>query len=862
MSGPIGGHGPDFFNEVFGSRLSSVDRVTGLMIETLRGSCTNAEITRLAFDAKFSEESPIEVAISSILERAPIESVQGYLKRRLDELNTIDPATAWPEVKEVIELAKRLGCFFKNLKLNELNPDLVAKISEEIVNLAILENVLKHSITAEEIDPEVITEIFLIMAAEEDFSVLRSLFQKIPQEKITEAVCLALVSKDWEAYEHLPQEKMTEAICLAGVRKNWRAITVIPKEKMTEAACIAAVNQYYQVIKMIPEEKMTEAVCIAAVQKDLAAIEWIPEEKMTDVVCLAAVMQHPSAIYYLPKDKQTEALCLAAVKQNGGALLFIEEDKRTEAVCLAALKQSSGCFRLVPPQKENGPVLECLKPIFCEKVKADPKIALLQPLLLGDPDFISAFFKADISSLDPNSLKELQDRIGEACQDNQELLRFIPDEYKELKPVAPSHFPRRIGSEIKAISSTSPEGASIDSLFLKLLSYAEIAKPDSLDSISQAAERIAFNIPFLGTPKAEEKQILDAWYEQIKLLLTRLDSVIDPDPSKDTEVKEDLIEAFGVCGGGWQAHFEQMNSKLVAFRGASPKAMLGIVVKRLIDEIVNEIHIEYSASIGKNLNVHDLNVIRNILKDYLPEVVLPDHLGHINWPAKQVKHKFLQRFTGENIIKEILSEYQKEDSALKEALATLYQEEIFQGCDSSMEIDRKIGEQRDRLEFLLEEFPSKLESYNAIISKIKEEDRAAVIQHFNQIGGSAAMLKAKIRKPQYNAFIDENIGAIFAFKGIQIEISQLINIPQAEVLTKSQAEIRRAFEEACQSKVEAFVAEEFASLHVKDGIIKESGIRIIAEKLGLVALKSWLGMEDLPPSVQGGAGAPAGSALF
>jgi len=934
MSEPVGGFGRDFFEETFGDKLGSIDRLTALMIETLRKTCPQDDIKRFALDARISEESPIQFAISNILQRATIEtikSVASYLNDRLDSLNKIDPDTALPEVKEIIELAKKLSCPLMDLKLNKLNEDLIGKISSEIVNLRVLDEVLKGSTRIEDVSSDGLTEIFVIMLGQNNMDIFSKLsdsykteeiwlailsvnggdwlryvpeddrtekicrlvvaqngltLQYVPNAHITKEICILAVRQNGNALQFVPEDKRTEEICALAVRQNGYALQDIPEHKRTEEICALAVRQDGYVLQFVPEDKRTEEICTLAVTENGYALEFVREDKRTEEICALAVRQNGYTVRFVPEDKRTEEIYTLAVTQNGGALENVPEDKRTEEICALAVRQNGYAFQFVPEDKktarvciaalEKNPnlygyvpknnqdkeVLALLKPIYCEIVKSDLSRAFDHPLLFRDPDFISSLFNIDIMSLDRDIANDLRDLIRKAYESNTEIIKAIPYKYIKGELITATQFPISIAEEIRTLSLSLAEGGSLESLFSKLLAYADSVKPEAKAVIELARERVFSNSPFFGSPRQDEKEILDGWYHQLKLLLQGLDTAIDADPSKDQATKDELIEAFGTCGGGWQGRLEEMNSRLVSFRGATPRAMIGIVVKRLVDEIVNQIHMGYSAFIGIDLDVHHLNAIRNFLKDYIPEVVLPDHLASIAWSQDRVRWKFLYRFTPENIVKAIKEEYIKEDSALQEALLSLYQEQIFRGSKSTPAIDEKIRELRVHLQSLLDVLPANIESYNTILEKIKPEDRKAFMDAFNQ-PARAPMISHKLKKPEYDGVIHEHIGDIFQFKGIQREISQLAGIPLEDVLTKSAEEIMKAFEEARGSKVDGFVIEEFENLHTVDGRIQDSGIQIIAQKLGLIKLQSWLGLEDFDPLTYvagdgGGASAAAG----
>ncbi len=338
-------------------------------------------------------------------------------------------------------------------------------------------------------------------------------------------------------------------------------------------------------------------------------------------------------------------------------------------------------------------------------------------------------------------------------------------------------FPKSVGIEIEKLSKSIPEETTVETLFNKLRIYAG-DDSEKLRALEIAKKRLDKNEVFLGTPKADEPRSLSIWYDQIKFFLKKLDSVIDADPTKDCESKEQLIQMFGVCGGGWQAELEQMNSELVTYQGTSPEAMAGLVVKNLVDKIISQIHLEYSNSIHSHPDVHDFNRIRTLLKDFLPTSPLEDHLSHLRYNDELISHYFSLLYTKDSIIKALSEAYREEGSALQEGMATFLENNMFVGCKSCEEYE------------------------TAILA-----ERADLISYFQNKD-----------KPWY-----------------QRSVALLTGISEESVLQKSEGEILAAFDSLHQKKVEALAVEKFNETYRgSDGLITPEGLALIAEKMGFI----------------------------
>jgi hypothetical protein len=222
--------------------------------------------------------------------------------------------------------------------------------------------------------------------------------KKVPEELLTEELCLAAMESNGYALKYVPEALKTEAVCLAAVQHGSLALEFVPEELKTEAICFAAVKQDCDAIKYIPdalktgafeamirpviswssnlrygieliswkfmalskeqvkwlekisgnsenfrevpEELLTVEFCLAAMESNGYALIYVPEALKTEAVYLAAVQRYGGVLEYIPEALKTEALCLAAVQQNGDALKYVPEALKTEAICIEAMRHS------------------------------------------------------------------------------------------------------------------------------------------------------------------------------------------------------------------------------------------------------------------------------------------------------------------------------------------------------------------------------------------------------------------------------------------------------------------------------------------------------------------------------------------
>jgi hypothetical protein len=347
MSEPVSGSSRDFFHDFFTTESISTDRVTGLIIETLKASYSDEQIREFTSKAKLSAETPIDIAIASILKQAPQMPIQEHLKQRLLALNDLDPAVALPQVKEIIEVAKRAGLTILDLDIDRLNAALIGKISQEIAHLRLLKAVVRGTTYCKDVPREKLTETFVFAFVSKKRYGLRY----IPILMRTPEICLAAVNQDGCALEYVPIRRLTVGmvppeICLSAVTENGLAIEYFPIGMpinigmRTRDICLAAVNQNGYALKYVPEEIRTRDICLAAVIRNGGALEYVPKAMITPEICLAAVSRCGGALGYVPKAMITPEICLAAVSLNGFALQYVPEEMRTLDICLAAITKN------------------------------------------------------------------------------------------------------------------------------------------------------------------------------------------------------------------------------------------------------------------------------------------------------------------------------------------------------------------------------------------------------------------------------------------------------------------------------------------------------------------------------------------
>jgi hypothetical protein len=109
----------------------------------------------------------------------------------------------------------------------------------------------------------------------------------------------------YNVFPEMPNELVTEELCLAVAQKNGHMLIFVPEELKTEAVCRAAVESS-GFLGDVPDKLKTEALCLIAVQKRGASLSQVPERLKTEALCIAAVKQDAYALQYVPKKLQSK----------------------------------------------------------------------------------------------------------------------------------------------------------------------------------------------------------------------------------------------------------------------------------------------------------------------------------------------------------------------------------------------------------------------------------------------------------------------------------------------------------------------------------------------------------------------------
>ena len=160
-----------------------------------------------------------------------------------------------------------------------------------------LDAVKRRGVMLKAVPRNLMTEEVCLAAVGEDGAAL----EYVPDELRTRAVCEAALNSKTLAWcpprERASKEFYYERDPLLGDR-DWRRhpLTHIPEEILTEEMCLAAVTRAGQALYHVPEKFRTPRVCEAAVRNDPAAIEDVPEALRTEeLISLSQQAKHSQA---------------------------------------------------------------------------------------------------------------------------------------------------------------------------------------------------------------------------------------------------------------------------------------------------------------------------------------------------------------------------------------------------------------------------------------------------------------------------------------------------------------------------------------------------------------------------------------
>lgn len=157
----------------------------------------------------------------------------------------------------------------------------------------------------------------------------------------------------------LPEERITQEICIEAIKWSRQLFDDVPEKFRTYDLYLTYVKRTGRGLEKVPEKYRTEELYKAAVEADAIALQWVPKDFQTDDMYEAAFRENDSRIrerratinFLQYMHNQTEEVCLRAVKQNGMSLKDVKY--QNDEICLAAVKNNGLALQYVKNQTEE-----------------------------------------------------------------------------------------------------------------------------------------------------------------------------------------------------------------------------------------------------------------------------------------------------------------------------------------------------------------------------------------------------------------------------------------------------------------------------------------------------------------------------
>ena len=150
---------------------------------------------------------------------------------------------------------------------------------------------------------------------------MNSIFNDIPDELKTQAMCDIAFYENSKNLIYVPEKFLTQSMCDSAFTKNPIILEHIPKKYITQNMCdIAANNPHISknminyIFEYIPIEFLTQSMCDSAFGYNPRNIRYTPKEYITQSMCDRAFGREPWNILYIPKEYITQNMRETAVR--------------------------------------------------------------------------------------------------------------------------------------------------------------------------------------------------------------------------------------------------------------------------------------------------------------------------------------------------------------------------------------------------------------------------------------------------------------------------------------------------------------------------------------------------------------------
>ena len=145
------------------------------------------------------------------------------------------------------------------------------------------------------------------------------------------------IKTDPDALRYIPQEMLSEELCLDVVKRNGHVLKYIPQHLQTEEMCIEALTNDFHALKYIHEH--TENITNEAIKifrsdpikhvYDFKHLKFQPED-----LCWLLINHDVECIMHIPNP--TEEMCMFCIEKECNVLRYIKN--KTDKICFKALE--------------------------------------------------------------------------------------------------------------------------------------------------------------------------------------------------------------------------------------------------------------------------------------------------------------------------------------------------------------------------------------------------------------------------------------------------------------------------------------------------------------------------------------------
>ena len=150
----------------------------------------------------------------------------------------------------------------------------------------------------------------------------------VPDEYRTKELCALAVGREGQTLRYVPTEMRDGEIYKLALN-NFPGLEFIPNELITEEMCLNMVKTNCGALDDVPEKFITAELCLIAVRGDGRALEYVPEKFKTAELCTEAVKNKRSAFKFVPAALKTLEFCFFALRRpdTNRAVFFSYKDE-------------------------------------------------------------------------------------------------------------------------------------------------------------------------------------------------------------------------------------------------------------------------------------------------------------------------------------------------------------------------------------------------------------------------------------------------------------------------------------------------------------------------------------------------------